>query len=79
MKKLHEVAENLRATTGALVAITELYEDLIVDFESNADAPGYISGFHLGGLNRAIIVVAKSAAEDSDYLAEKIGSLEGQK
>lgn len=79
MKKLHEVAENLRATTGALVAITELYEDLRVDYESNANAPDYLSGFNLGGLNRAIILVANSAAEDSDYLADKIGSWEGQK
>lgn len=79
MKNLLEVAERLRVNTAALVAVTELHEELTVDSQSNANAPGYINGYTLGGVERAIHVLAESTAKDSDYLADKIAEMEGQK
>ncbi|MDN6320680.1 MAG: hypothetical protein L0J77_13030 [Marinobacter sp.] len=79
MKNLQHLAEKLRANTGAMMAITELYEDMRGDFEANSDAPKYITGFTLGGLERAIHVLAESTAATSDDLANEINEKAGQK
>lgn len=79
MKSLQSRAEQLRANAGALVAITELYEDLRTDFLGNANAPDYLTEYTLGGLQRAMHVLAESTANISDSLANEINEKAGQK
>ncbi|MCL1488434.1 MULTISPECIES: hypothetical protein [unclassified Marinobacter] len=79
MKTLQHQAEQLRANTAALSAVTALYEQMRADFLGNADHPDYLTEYALGGLERAMYVVADSTAKISDSIADEINKKAGQK
>lgn len=51
MKTLQHQAEQLRANTAALSAVTALYEQMRADFLGNADHPDYLTEYALGDSN----------------------------
>jgi|GEM_PF-6445654 len=77
MKHLTELAEQIRANNAALASVTELYDYLRTDFLSNGDCPHYLNECVLGGLSRAIHVVAEQTDVLSDSLADKLAESEG--